>query len=338
MAARNNFERHVTRFPDLSTEFTIPQLAADVAAQLLMEVDTSGRGIVGTANSRKIIGVNPFMRTMKTGKNPEGGGDNPKGYPVGIGRQFLLADTGVGVIAGQRLKSYAAGKCGPMLDGSLTGTTIKTTAVGSAFGNQPANDIVQVKSSSAGDTTQIVTLIGTTNAVNTVVVQNVALNGTNAVDSAKADWGKILAVKLSAACAGTITIQKKTGPATIITIAPAGLSAGVNVVAAGVAQNAYNAIPQVVSDGATTKQVGIQGTDSTGAVIYDSVALNGTTAVPFNSAFRTVTEVYTGDVENTRTETVKTSATADSADLCIGKALENSDATTGRFNGILVLG
>lgn len=192
--------------------------------------------------------------------------------------------------------------------GTLTGPVYNgtTTAVGSAFTNQPSNDIVEVVSANAGDTTQTVTIIGTTTATNTVVVETVTLNGTTAVPTVKTDWGLILAVKKSAATLGTVTVRKKTGAATITAgLTAAVLSVGVNTVSAA-NQLAYNRTLSTVSDGATTKQIGFQGTNTSDAVIYDSKPLNGTTAVLSNSSFRTVTEIYTGDVEVARTETVTT--------------------------------
>jgi len=186
------------------------------------------------------------------------------------------------------------------LNGPLNNTT--TTAVGSAFGNQPANDGVEILSSNAADTTQSATVIGTTNGTDTVVVETVALTGTTPVSTVKVDWGIILAVKLSASCAGTITFREASADATITTITTTNLSKGVNTVAAA-DQPAYNRTVSLVASGASTKQIGLQGTNSAGTTIYDSQALNGATAVLSNSQFLTVTEIYTGDLEGTRTAT-----------------------------------
>lgn len=189
--------------------------------------------------------------------------------------------------------------------GNLTGATdqITTTAVGIGYTNQPSNDSVTVASSNAGDTTQVVTLIGTTTATNTVVVQTVALNGTTGVVSAKVDWGQILAVKLSASCAGTVTISKTTGLLAITTILTTVLSSGVTTV---VNTAAFNQLLSAVASGASTKQIGFGGTNTSGTQIYDSKALNGTTAVASNVAFYTLTEIYRGDVGGATTVTVTT--------------------------------
>ncbi len=57
--------------------------------------------------------------------------------------------------------------------------------------------------------------------------------------------------------------------------------------------------------------------NSAGTAIFDSKALNGTTAVILNSAFKRVLEVYTGDLESTRTVTLATGA-ADVAEKRLG--------------------
>lgn len=180
-------------------------------------------------------------------------------------------------------------------------TIATVTAVGSAFTNQPSNDGVEILSSNAGDTTQSTTIIGTTTGTNTLVSETIALNGTTFVSTVKTNWGVIVAVKLSASCAGTVTWRKATGDATITTAATTVLKVGVNTVTN---TNAFNKQVVVVSDGATTKQFGFAGTNSAGTAILDSVPLNGTTAVPSNSSFQTLSELYTGDVEVARTETV----------------------------------
>ena len=202
---------------------------------------------------------------------------------------------------------------GVLTEDDFTGTlngplnNASTTAVGSAFTNQPLNDSVQVLSSSASDITQTVTIIGTTNGTDTVVVEVIALNGTTPVASVKVDWGQILAVKLSAAAIGTITVRKTTGAATITAgLTPAVLSVGVNTVATTAT---YNRTVSIVASGASTKQVGLGGTNSAGTQIYDSETLTGTSAVISNSAFLTLTEIYTGDVENTVTVTVTATGT-----------------------------
>ncbi len=189
---------------------------------------------------------------------------------------------------------------------SSTGTAIEAVATGGNFGNQPANDGVEVISDNAADTTQTFTIIGTTNGGNTVVVETGTLNGTTQVATTKADWGVILAVKLSAAAAGTVTVREASGNATITTIAAGSTSAGVTAVSPVADQDALDVPPTVVAAGASTKVVGIQYTEAFGTdVRYQAATLTGTTAVAFPYAANLVTEVYNGDVATATAITVK---------------------------------
>ncbi|CAB4177959.1 hypothetical protein UFOVP1007_7 [uncultured Caudovirales phage] len=196
-----------------------------------------------------------------------------------------------------------------------------TTAIGSAFTNQPANDGIEVVSASALDVTQTVTIIGTTNGTDTVVVETVTLTGTTAVSTVKTDWGVVLAVKKSAATVGTVTVREASGDATITAgLTAAVLSVGVTAVDAA-NQAAYGRYLSLVSDGSTTKQIGLKGTNTSDAVIYDSQALTGTTTALSNSAFRTVTEIYRGDIEAARTATVTNDNDLDINGAPLGKTV-----------------
>ncbi len=273
---------------------------------------TSGKAVVATAGSN-VAGI-----AVTTGVNNES-------MVVATGVGTALAD--IPVAAGHGVKATAGGLAISFVDSALAGSTIKTTAAGAAFTNQPANDGAEVVSSDAGDTTQTVTIIGTTNGADTVVVETVTLTGTDAVATTKVDWGLVLAVKKSAATIGTITIREASGDATIVTLAPSVLSAGVETVTA---TGAYNVAPKAAGSDTTTKQIGMKGTDSAGDVAYDSQALTNATPVAMNSAFRTVTEIYTGNLEATRTATVTVGA-AEDKDLMIGHALTAATSEGGTF-------
>ena len=244
----------------------------------------------------------------------------------------VIFRAGAIIEAGDRLKCWTDGSVVPYVDASESGDLIKTTGIGLAFTNQPANDGVEALSSSAGDTTQSITIIGTTQASpDAVVSETKALNGTTFIAMVKTDWGVILAVKLSAACAGTITVREASADATITTLAPGVLTKGVETVTA---TYAGNVVPTAVADGATTKQIGLQGTNAAGSTIYDSQAMTGATAVAVNSSFRTVTEVYTGDIEATRTVNINVGAveTANPSTQ-IGIAIEAAAAANDTFLG-----
>ena len=178
---------------------------------------------------------------------------------------------------------------------------IHTTGNGAAFTNQPANDGIEVVSSNAADTTQTVTIYGTTNGTDTVVVETVTLNGTTQVSTVKVDWGVVLGVTMNATALGTVTVREASGNATITTMTAGQASKGVETVTS---TSAYNVKPTVAASGATTKQIGLYGTAPGGTVQGDSQALTGATAVAVNSTFNTVTLVLTGDLESDRTVTV----------------------------------
>lgn len=179
---------------------------------------------------------------------------------------------------------------------------IGSAITGSAFGNQPANDGVEIVSSEAADTTQNITVWYTRNgAGDTVSSQTALLTGTTEVVLTDTDIELVLGVELDAVCAGTVTVREASGNATITTIAPAGLRSGVTLITDDDAGGTY---VRMVGSGATTKQVGLVGTDTSDAALLDSQALNGTTSVLSNSRFNTVTKVLHGDLESNRTVTL----------------------------------
>lgn len=200
-------------------------------------------------------------------------------------------------------KDYDTGGTAVRVDLIATEGTAITTGAGGAFVllGQPQNDTLQVLSSSAADTTKSVTVYGTTTGTNTLVAETIALNGTTPVDSVKTDWGFILAVKLSAVCAGTITVQEKSGGVDVTTLTTGTVAKGVETVTS---TNYHNRLVEFVASGATTKVIGFKGTDADGNTQYDSKALAGTAVTYSNLPFTTVTEIYTGDIESSRTATV----------------------------------
>ena len=98
--------------------------------------------------------------------------------------------------------------------------------------NQPANDGVEVVSSSASDTQQI-TLWGNPNGSTDIVYETITLTGTTAVSTIKTDWGTIYGAFLgdqygliSSRAVGTITIREASGDLAITTIAVGKLGTG----------------------------------------------------------------------------------------------------------------
>jgi hypothetical protein len=226
------------------------------------------------------------------------------------------------ILAGARLK---CGDNGRVLNLNVADATIGTGTSGN-FGNDPDDDAIEVVSDDAEDTGIEITIIGTTHGGVVTVSETVETNGTTAVETTKQDWGKVLAVKSSGGHAGTLTIRKKTGPATITSLATGTDSAGVVEVAAA-SQGARGLAPYATAEAASTKTVGILYEPATGAAdALQAVALNGTGKQAFAAAANLVKEIYVGHVETTRTATVKTNAVSDDATVCVGRALANMAA------------
>ncbi len=290
-----------------------------ISAHRLVLVASDGDAEQATAGAQTVIGVNVREVPVADGEI----------FEVGYGKCVLVADGAIS--PGDAIKAGDSGRALRFVDSTYAGATIGTGTAGN-FGNQPANDGVEIVSASAGDTTQSVTIYGTTTGTDTVVVETVALNGTTPVSTIKTDWGAVLGVELSASCAGTITVREASADQTITTILTTVLQAGVTTVSA----QAYNLVPQAVAAGASTKVVGIVGTSSDGTtVIYDSKALNGTTAVSFATAFKTVTKLLLGDVATGTVATVKVSATVDNPAVNLGKALQAASAQNSLFGALL---
>jgi hypothetical protein len=280
---------------------------------------------VGTAGSRTIIGANADNAQRTNGQTVN----------LVVGKTTVVAAEPV--TAGAQLKPADNGRVACLNNADKAGGTIKQTAAGSAFANQPNNDQLTLESSNAADTDITVTVIGTTTGGVVTVVEAKALDGTDAttaVDTVKTDWGYVLALKLNKAAQGNIIVKEKSGGLTVATITAGQTSLGVNTVAAA-DQGAHNCIPEVVCSGTGTKLIGIQYTAVDGSTVaYQTVALNGTTAAAFATAALLVTEVYSGDLEAARTATVKASATEDDENIRVGKAL--AAATSGNVAALVL--
>lgn len=83
------------------------------------------------------------------------------------------------------------------------------------FTQMTGNDTIQAVSSSAGDTTQTITVTGRDAAGNVVVSSATTLTGTTAVTiTGLGTVERILKAELSATAAGTVTVRSTTGPGT----------------------------------------------------------------------------------------------------------------------------
>ena len=164
-----------------------------------------------------------------------------------------------------------------------------------------ADDTIQVVSDNAGDVGMTVTVYGLDDTA-APIKEQFTLAGTAVQQGTKTfGLGKVLGVAIVGTTAGTVTVQRTTGPATIMTLTAGadpvkGLVRGVTMFA--------NSILSLVADGATTKDVIVVGTDSTGAQILEKITLTGAVSVDGVATFATITHIVLGDVEAARTVTM----------------------------------
>lgn len=140
--------------------------------------------------------------------------------------------------------------------------------------NPAIHDFVRVVSSSAGDTTQVLTYYALVSGIPTV--RQLTLNGTTQVqDNVAIDVTGILGCWLSGIAVGTVTVSQPTGPVTLYTIAPSALAAG-GVQAQGMwVKGALT----LVADAGSAAAILLAGRDASGTVILEQKVLNGTTPV-----------------------------------------------------------
>jgi hypothetical protein len=321
MAKTTEVERGSSQVTDAADNFK-ETAGGTIGANRLCSIASDGDVEQSVFNDAAVVGVNRQEISVTAGQDVR----------VGYGRCTVVADAAI--TSGQRLKAASGGKVIQFVDSELSGDTIEDN-VGLEFTNQPANDGVEMVSANAGDTTQTATIYYTRNGQgDTVYTETKTINGTTQVAFTHTDIELVLAVEKSAATLGTITFREASGNATITTLVAATLSAGkITVTAAQV--NAYNTAPTAVADGASTKQVGLIGTNEDGTTIYDSQALDGTTAVTFNDTFKTVTFLLMGDVAAATTVTVKVGA-EDSRRLYVGRALESASAADALLDAFIM--
>lgn len=200
--------------------------------------------------------------------------------------------------------------------------TILTPVTGDAFTNQPNNDGVEVLSSSTADVGITVTLYGNKHgALTTEYIDAITLNGTNAVSSTYTDWSAIHGVRLSGACAGTITIREASGNLAITTIAAGSLTSGIH---AADSEQAYGLVPRRDGSAASTAYVTIGGLGLDGVYVTSCGIMDGTTEGDLGTTpFGTVTEVMLGGVAADCDVTIKSNEAADTS-VCVGIALDTT--------------
>ncbi len=312
MAVKSKNPKIAIKNPDMRTyiagQVTIPQMTdsgAGIAAGRICEY-TSGSIKLGTEQNTAVEGITRTAITAAAKGDVEFG--------------FVPAMAGSPVNTGDRIAPRATGYIGKAqtLQVSLLDATN-----GDQFTNQPANDGIEIVSASTADTTQTITLYGVLNgALTTLVTETLTLTGTTQVVSAHTDWYYLLGARLSASCAGTITIREASGNATIT----AGLTTGVLTVGihAATSTQAYGLIPRHDQSAAGTMPINVVGTGLDGAALSVVAALNGTTEEDHGTTpFATVTEVMLGAVLSTSTVNLLTNEATDASAYC-GVALQTT--------------
>lgn len=291
----------------ISGQIKIPQMTdsgAGIAAGRLCEF-TSGQIKIGTEQNIAPLGITR--------------GAIGAGLKGDVEFGFVPAMAGSPVDTGDRIASRATGYIGKAQTSQVS---LLDATAGGNFGNQPANDGIQVISSNAADTTQTITLIGVRNgALTTVVTETLTLTGNTAVTSAITNWYTLLGARLSAICAGTVTIREDSGDLAITTITTGNLTAGI---ATATSTQAYGLIPRRDGSGASTATIGVKGTGLDGSVTYAAAAMDGTTEGDLGTTpFATVVEFYIGAVASTVNVNCLTNEATDASAYC-GVALQTT--------------
>ena len=297
------------RNPDLRQYMTKSVAMTDsgsaIAAGSICEV-TSGQIKLGTEQNTAVAGITRNAITAAAEGIAEWG--------------YVPVKCGSPINKGDRIAPRASGYVGKAQAAQVS---LLDATAGDQFTNQPANDGIEIVSSSTADTTQTITLYGVLNgALTTLVTETLTLTGTTQLDSAHTDWYYLLGARLSASCAGTITIREASGNATI----SAGLTTGVLTVGihAATSTQAYGLVPRHDQSAAGTMPINVVGTGTNGAALSVVAALNGTTEEDHGTTpFGTVTEIMLGAVLSTSTVNLLTNEATDASAYC-GIALQTT--------------
>lgn len=311
MAVKSKNPKIAIKNPDMrqyiAGQVTLSQFTdsgSGIAAGRICEL-TSGTAKLGTEQNTATLGI------TRNAIGASAVGDIEWG--------FVPAMAGSPVSKGDRIAPRASGYVGKAQTGQVT---LLNAAAGGSFANQPANDGIEVVSDAAGDTTQTITLYGLRNgALTTLVTETLTLTGTSVVSSAITNWYTLCAARLSAACAGTITIREASGNATIITISAASTTAGIS---ASASSNGLGLVLRHDASAAGTEAIVAVGTGIDGAALSVVDTLNGTTEEDHGTTpFGTVTEFYIGAVPSTTNVTILTNEASDASAYC-GIALQTT--------------
>lgn len=164
----------------------------------------------------------------------------------------------------------------------------------------PAPGVLDVVSSAGGDTTQSLTVYGLDGG-GAVISETIALNGTTNVQGL-VSFTKVIACRLDAATAGTVTVSDFPISTTLFTLAPATLTRGIldttNTPAAGVLTASI--------DVDTAVDLVVLGTNAAGGAISErfDMTTGNTTPVVGATTFARITSILLGDIAAARSITI----------------------------------
>ena len=280
--------------------------SAEIPARALIILGTTGLAAKATASAINVVGCEANGQIIPSAKKGEV-------QVSGVGKGIA----GEVVEAGKKLKALVNGGIGRLVDADLAGQDIVETETGGNFGNQPANDTVNVKSASASDITQYVTVYGLENGGSLTTEVIGPLTGTTPV-TGSTSFDRIHAVTIDAVTVGNVTVEEDSGDADIVVITAGTVSVGIK---APTDTRAYNVIPLVFADGASTKYLAVYGTDAADAAQSEEIQLAGATHTVLANAYKTITALHVGDCESARAASIEVGAEEDEQ-RCVGISLE----------------
>lgn len=209
----------------------------------------------------------------------------------------------------------------------VTATKVATGLASDRANPMPAPGVVSAVSSGAGDTTQKLTVYGLS-GTNTLLTEVLSLNGTIPVVGA-VSFTKVLAVRLSAAAAGTVVLSDSPVTTTVFSIAPAVTSLGL----VDTTDTPAAAVLHVSTDADVAANLVVLGTTAAGAATYERFNLATANSVPLTGSvvFGSLTTLLLGDVPNARSVTVQTDAviTLHSQFTTVAKVVDRLNALPG---------
>ena len=302
-------------FQGMFSFFSLTDSGAGITAGRLVEL-SSNQVKIGTEQATAIIGMTRGTVAASDADVEVEWGNVPVYLASPVAKMDNIAARANGMV-GKSLASQV---------------TLLTATAGGNFANQPAGDGVTVVSNSTADTTQTCTIYGTkTGATTSVTSETVSLNGTTDADTTTTTWQNILAVELSASCAGTVEISETSGGAAITSITTGNKTAGIATIST---TNAYGLIPRHDASGASSAPIALIGTGVDGSALSVVDALNGTTEEDHaTTAYATVTKAYIGAVASSVNVTLLTNESTDSTN--VGVALEASTVSGVTIDGFI---